>query len=160
MDQSRRPRLTRSHDRKIAGVAGGFAEYFDVDPTVMRLLFVIAAFVSGFGAIAYLVLWIVMPPPPTGAEPVAPERRAAAEAAGVPPTDGEETSSGDRGGMLLGVVLASLGALLLLQMLGGASTFAGRDLSWFGAGLMHLVWPLLLLGAGIWLVTRRSGARD
>jgi phage shock protein PspC (stress-responsive transcriptional regulator) len=53
--------LTRSEtDKRIAGVAGGIGEYFGVDPTLVRIGFVIAAFM-GFGILAYIVLWIVLP---------------------------------------------------------------------------------------------------
>lgn len=63
-------RLTRSyHDRLWAGVAGGLAEYFDVDPVLVRLAWVAATILTGgLGLLAYIVLWIVMPP----AEPVPP----------------------------------------------------------------------------------------
>jgi phage shock protein C len=58
-------RLTRSlHDRKIAGVCGGFAEYFHVDPTVVRLLWAVLTVVPGcivLGLIAYVIAWIIMP---------------------------------------------------------------------------------------------------
>ena len=55
-------KLTRSiQDKKIGGVCGGFAEYLDLDPTLVRLVWVMAAFFVGWGFIAYLVAWIVMP---------------------------------------------------------------------------------------------------
>lgn len=62
-------RLMRSSvDCKIAGVCGGLAEYLDVDPTVVRLVFVLVFIFTGFvpGGLAYLIGWIVMPeaPPP------------------------------------------------------------------------------------------------
>jgi phage shock protein C len=55
-------RLTLSRrDKKIAGVCGGFAEYLELDPTLVRLLWVALIFFGGWGVIAYLVAWIVMP---------------------------------------------------------------------------------------------------
>jgi len=55
-------RLYRSRSHKmIAGVSGGLGEYFDVDPVLIRLLFVVTAFISGAGIVAYIVLWIVVP---------------------------------------------------------------------------------------------------
>ena len=48
-------------DKKIAGVCAGFAEYLELDPTLVRLLWVALAFVGGWGIIAYLVAWIIMP---------------------------------------------------------------------------------------------------
>ena len=58
-------RLTRSlHDRRIAGVCGGFADYFHVDSTVVRLLWAVLTVVPGciiLGLIAYVIAWIIMP---------------------------------------------------------------------------------------------------
>jgi phage shock protein C len=55
-------RLYRSEkDRIIAGVCGGIAEYFDVDPVLIRVLTVILFFAGMFGFLAYLVLWIIIP---------------------------------------------------------------------------------------------------
>lgn len=45
----------------IAGVCGGLAEYFDVDPVFMRLAFVLLAFLTGIGFLLYPLLWIIMP---------------------------------------------------------------------------------------------------
>lgn len=56
-------RLTRSTENKvIAGVCSGLADYFELDPTLMRVIFVIAFFAFGIGIIPYVILWIVMPP--------------------------------------------------------------------------------------------------
>lgn len=56
------PRLTRSEtDRWIAGVAGGIAERLGLDPTLVRLAWVLSIFFGGLGVFAYLVLWIVLP---------------------------------------------------------------------------------------------------
>ena len=75
-------RLMRSAtDKKIAGVCGGFAEYFEVDPTVVRLVWAVLAFVPPLciGAIlGYIIAWIVMPiaplpaPAQAGASQAAP----------------------------------------------------------------------------------------
>jgi phage shock protein PspC (stress-responsive transcriptional regulator) len=56
-------RLTRSTtNRMVGGVCGGLAEYFNVDVTLIRLLFVILVFAPGPGFLIYLVLWLVIPP--------------------------------------------------------------------------------------------------
>lgn len=55
-------RLTRSStDKKIAGVCGGLAEYFGIDSTLVRLLFVLVALLPGPGLLLYIILWIIMP---------------------------------------------------------------------------------------------------
>lgn len=52
----------RMDDRMIAGVAGGVAEYFNVDPTVVRIAFVVVALIGGAGIVAYLLAWWLVPP--------------------------------------------------------------------------------------------------
>jgi phage shock protein PspC (stress-responsive transcriptional regulator) len=55
-------RLYRSTtDRKIAGVCGGIGEHFGLDPTLVRVLFVLAAVFAGGGILAYIILWLVIP---------------------------------------------------------------------------------------------------
>jgi len=62
-------RLYRSlTDRKIAGVAGGLAEYFDTDPLLLRLAFVVLALAGGGGVLLYFILWIVTPEKPVSYE--------------------------------------------------------------------------------------------
>jgi phage shock protein C len=73
-------KLARSRtDKKIAGVCAGFAEYLDLDVTLVRLLWIMLIFFGGWGAIAYLVAWIIMPeeplprPAPAVSQTVAPQ---------------------------------------------------------------------------------------
>jgi len=55
-------RLYRSlTNRMIGGVCGGIAEYFGIDPTIVRILFVVAVFAGGSGLLAYIIAWIVIP---------------------------------------------------------------------------------------------------
>ncbi|MDH4174983.1 MAG: PspC domain-containing protein [Betaproteobacteria bacterium] len=55
-------RLHRStEDRKIAGVCAGLGEYFELDPVFFRLFFLFSILFGGLGAIAYLMLWILVP---------------------------------------------------------------------------------------------------
>src|SRR5258706_3496561 len=54
-------------DRKIAGVCGGLGDYFDLDPVFFRLFFLVSLLFGGLGALAYLILWILVPEK-TGAE--------------------------------------------------------------------------------------------
>ena len=63
--RTKKRRLERSRDKKVAGVAGGIAEYFNIDPTLVRIAFVIGMVVSsGSFLLAYLLLSFVMPAPP------------------------------------------------------------------------------------------------
>ena len=55
-------RLTRSRkDKKVAGVCGGVAMYFNIDPTLVRLLWIFLTLVGGAGILLYLIAWIVVP---------------------------------------------------------------------------------------------------
>lgn len=54
-------RLRKSYDRKLLGVCGGIAEYFNIDPTIVRLIWVFLVFCMGTGVLAYLIAAIVMP---------------------------------------------------------------------------------------------------
>ena len=69
MDAQRR-RLTRSSDRMLAGVCGGFAQFLGWSPTAVRALYVFVSIISAAfpGIVAYLVLWWVMPPPDESSE--------------------------------------------------------------------------------------------
>ena len=52
-------------DRKLFGVCGGLGEYFDIDSTIVRILFIIFTFMSfGFGVLLYIVLILSMPEKP------------------------------------------------------------------------------------------------
>jgi phage shock protein C len=58
-------RLYRSRtERIIAGVCGGIGEYFEVDPTLIRLLWVIFVLLGGSGIIGYIIAWIIIPEEP------------------------------------------------------------------------------------------------
>ena len=55
-------RLYRSRtDSVIAGVCGGVAEYFNIDPTLVRLAFVLVFLVGGAALLAYIIMWVVVP---------------------------------------------------------------------------------------------------
>ena len=55
-------RLMRSgRDKKIAGVCAGVAHYFDMDPTIVRVIWGVLAFGYGAGIVAYIILWMIAP---------------------------------------------------------------------------------------------------
>jgi phage shock protein PspC (stress-responsive transcriptional regulator) len=63
-----RKRLVRSStDKKIGGVCGGLADYFDLDPTIIRIVWLLAFLCAGVGLLAYVILWIALPLAPTSA---------------------------------------------------------------------------------------------
>ena len=62
-----RKRLVRStNDRKVAGICAGIADYFDIDTTLVRVLWLLATLIPGPNILVYIVLWIVLPQGPTG----------------------------------------------------------------------------------------------
>jgi len=59
-------RLMRSsRDKKIGGVCAGLADYFDLDATIVRVIWLLAIFLGGTGVLLYLILWIVLPLAPS-----------------------------------------------------------------------------------------------
>ena len=68
-----RKRLVRSiNDRKIAGVCAGVADYFDLDPMLVRVLWALAVLCAGTGFLLYIILWIVVPEGYTGVSAASP----------------------------------------------------------------------------------------
>ena len=68
-------KLMRSRAKKIGGVCGGFAKYFsfdgfEADPTWIRLFWFLTSLVGGFGILAYLVCWIVIPLEPLNTDKI------------------------------------------------------------------------------------------
>lgn len=118
----------------VAGVCGGIADYFSIDPTIVRLAFVLATLAGGAGLVAYIVLAIVMPE----------GDGAAAEGgeAGVLLDQGERR---DRSIRVAAGVLIGLGILLLLGNMG--------LLDWWS---WRYFWPLALIGAGAAILLARK----
>ena len=54
-------RLTRSDDKMIGSVCAGLAEYLDIDPTIVRIVWVLMVLFAGFGILLYVILWLIMP---------------------------------------------------------------------------------------------------
>lgn len=119
-------RLHRSAtERMCCGVCGGIAEYLAVDPSLVRVAFVVATLWGGLGLLLYVVMAIILPVDEQPPVPVS-------------------SFSGERSHMLAGLVLVVLGALLLAGNLGLAPW-----LSW------NIFWPSVLILIGAALVLRR-----
>ena len=159
-------RLYRSAKSKVfGGVAGGIAEYFDIDPIIIRLLFVVIAFAGGGGAIVYLILWIALPLEPLTANSfnmnMGPgEPSGAGNPGGQTATDYSAAASNpfyipvkheNRNGLIGGIVLISLGLIFL------ANRFIPN---------IHFsdIWPLVLVVLGGVLIAtsfaERKGDKD
>ncbi|MFA6107261.1 MAG: PspC domain-containing protein [Candidatus Latescibacterota bacterium] len=146
-------RLMRSRtDSMVGGVCGGLGEYMGVDSTLVRLFFVLLAWGMGMGVLAYLVLWVIVPRQEEailtgqGEAPAAPggEDRPVAETAPGPSQGPPGPHPQTR--LFLGLALIVLGVLALVERL------HLRWLEWFEP---ELLWPVLLIAAGLLLVRRR-----
>lgn len=138
------------HDRMLAGVASGMAEYFEVDPTLIRVLWLISIFFGGLGLFAYIVLAIIMPIEPETDPGVNP---ATAEGTGDPavtaPTGWHSAPATHRhvardNGRIVtfaGIALILFGALALVGIYLPDLADGGR-----------FVWPAFILGIGVLLV--------
>lgn len=144
-----------THDRRIAGVASGVAEYFEVDPTLVRILWVFSIFFGGLGLLLYIAMAIIVPLEPAAG--MAPNHVPGESVAGDP-TGGASTHSstdwntipsnhrhprrgGGTGTVFFGMILVLFGALALVDMLLPTWADGGRFL-----------WPAFILGIGALLV--------
>jgi phage shock protein C len=69
MDSQSKKLYRSKNNRIIAGVAGGLGNYFEVDPILIRAVFILFTLVSGFGILLYLILILLIPEEPNGANP-------------------------------------------------------------------------------------------
>ena len=161
-------RLTRdTKNAVLGGVAAGFANYFSVDPVLMRIVFIALSFLNGFGVVAYIVGWIIMPR----------DGRAAEVAGSAAPGGGSgQTAAADRvaeklreagervaqefhrmpadagrGRMVAGTILILLGVLFLLDRF-----YWWRWPQW--ARLSNL-WPVILIAVGVSIILDAARGR-
>ena len=147
-------RLYRSRfNRVIGGVASGLASYWNLDPVLVRVIFVIVALMTGVGIILYIILWIVVPEEPFEMPSFGKEEPSKAdpkdsETANQAETDKEfeakihdELDRRKKGGgrAFAGILLISLGLLF----------FAERVFPYFD--FIDLL-PLILIGTGLILI--------
>ena len=151
-------RLYRSRDdRMIAGVCGGLAEYFNMDPTIVRIIFVLLIFANGLGILAYIIMAIVVPL--TGSKVTEPKEAIKENVEEIKETatelgheirstfTGEETKPEEeskihqRRRSLFGIILIVLGVLFLM---GSLNLFP-----WFHWGYL---WPLILVAVGLIII--------
>lgn len=128
-------RLYRSPTNKIiAGVCGGLGEYFAVDPVFVRVFAVLLAIIPhGFGLVAYIVAWIIIP------------KRDDLVVEDSPPEKERPMSTWNS--YLPGIILIGIGLLLL----------AREFWFWFD---WEDFWPVLLIAGGLYLILRRTGKKQ
>jgi phage shock protein C len=153
-----RERLYRSRDdRMLFGVAGGMAEWMDLDPAIVRLVWALLILAGGVGLLLYIVAAIVIPEEPY--VPVAPGAAGPDQGAAASMSGGTAASAHQarwearqarraarRGsgnpGIVFGLILVVLGSWFLLDRYVPA-----LDLSWFMPGALIVIGLVLLVGA-------------
>ncbi len=138
-------RLYRSRTKKvIGGVAGGLGEYLNIDPVLIRVLFVIITLINGLGILLYIILWIVVQEEPynqfsyeMGPSSDKPQNETGSQ------TQSNETNQPikkeGKGKTAVGIILIALGFIFLAE-------------NWFPSFRFKDIFPLAILIIGIWLV--------
>lgn len=136
-------RLYKSEkDKVFEGVCGGIGEYLNIDPVIIRLMWVVLVVFGGTGIVAYIIAMLIIPKrPELGAEEITSE-----------PDNTPETYS-DR---FWGLILVIAGVLLLVGIVGPiAGVFAGIALA-----MGHVLWPVLIIGLGLYLYFNRDDSAE
>lgn len=138
---SNNKRLERDlQNRVLGGVCSGLGNYFEVDPTIWRVLFFILFWLGLSGLLIYIILWMVMPAGQTQSN-----HSSFAQDAEVVSEDGEPKRS--RGNMTAGLILIGIGAIALLARY-------IPQISW------HTIWPVILIGIGIYLIIPKNNKKS
>jgi len=147
-------RLYRSRkNRVIAGVCGGIAEYFNIDPVVVRVLAVLLFFAGGSALLAYIVGLIIIPAAPweeqiktaANAPAVAP-----AAAASAQPAVETSPAGANVGALIIGVVMVVFGAIFMMRQI----PFFNHYYWWFWDHAWHFFWPSLIIVIGLLLILK------
>lgn len=135
-------KLYRSEQDRIAGgVAGGLGSYFELDPTLIRLIFLVLTIAGGSGILIYLVLWLVMPTKSnlTAASEEVMRKNAKEIEAKAKEVMGDikegRGKCGSQARRWFGLILAGLGLVWLLTKVGVIS--------------LRLFWPVVLILLGL-----------
>jgi len=146
-------RLYRSKkERILGGVCGGIAEYFDVDPTLVRLLWLLFVFAGGAGVIAYVIAWVIIPPNPKqkGSDGGIEEVARMAAKRGREMKESREYRREERGGLLVGGII----------VLGVGLMFLAANYGWLGVWEWSKMWPLFIIVVGVGLLAKWVASRD
>lgn len=130
-------RLYRSTDNRIiGGVAAGLANYFNVDPVLIRLLWVFSVFIDGAGFFAYIIAWIIIPEAPAGTQ-----NNETKSPPAVAETDGPKPAKTGDKIRNAGLLLIGLGFIFL----------AGQFIP---HALYRFSWPVFLILVGFFFLLR------
>jgi phage shock protein C len=141
-------KLYRSRkNRMLGGVCGGIAEYFNIDPVIIRLITVALFFAGGSALLAYIIALIIIPSEPF--ETAVKENKETAPASAAAQAQAPQRSN-DSVPLILGVLLIFMGAIFLMHNLPIFSPFYG----WTHHFIRHFFWPSLLIVFGIFIIVR------
>ncbi|MFO7814526.1 MAG: PspC domain-containing protein [Halanaerobiales bacterium] len=145
-------------DQIIGGVCGGIAEYFGIDPTLVRLAFVLFALIEGAGIIAYIIAWIIVPERPKGPTTKSEEEIYDVEMNNQEEDEEEsykaegkssshkEKKSKEKRKRILGLILVFLGIFFILE-------------NWIPGFYWRRFWPVILIVLGVLLIYREATNR-
>lgn len=150
-------RLYRScNNRILGGVCGGLGEYFDIDPVLIRLIFVLLTFVAA-GIVIYLIAWVVIPEDPEcvgknqktkeeirdGAEEIKEKAKEFASEIKKSVKEIRKNRGDNDGRLIAGIIVIALGVIFLLQNVVHINIFAN-------------LWPIILIIIGLVFLTGSS----
>lgn len=141
-------KLYRSRkDRMIGGVCGGIADYFDIDPTLVRLAFLLILLARGAGLLAYIIAWIIIPEKP---QSYYDEDGNEIDVVDIESDDdkngGNINITSDRQ-KLLGIILVIMGGIFLVDI-------------WVPHFYWHRFWPFIIIALGIGILIKGAGNNE
>jgi phage shock protein C len=148
-------RLYRSRtDRFLGGVCGGIGKYLGIDPTIIRLVFLVLLFTQGFGFLIYLILWILLPVEggaETSTGSVGDRLGEGMKGVGEDIRNVAQTPH-PQAGLWFGAGLIVLGVVLFAERLGEM-----LGLGWLTQWVnWSTLWPILIIVLGVALILRGS----
>ncbi len=142
-------RLYRSRKNKVlAGVCGGIAEYFNIDPVLVRVITVLLFFTGGISLLAYIIAIFVIPEEPLAAPASAAAPTWQPDAAGS--VHGQQLSRA--GALIAGLILVVFGAVFLMRNIPTMENFYW----WFWDHAWQFFWPGILIVIGLVIIFRGS----
>jgi len=136
-------------NRVLGGVAGGLAEYFNIDPSLVRLIFLLALIPGGIGVIVYFVAWLIIPNDPkciTEKKPEEEIKEAANDFAKQAKENFKDVKHGD-GKAIVGSIIVVIGALLLIRNITGINVWEN-------------FWPVALVIIGFVIIWKGTKGED